>query len=76
MVELTIGSSSDFVDDSRFQINKNGARDVLAGTGLAEERVEGVIPTPDSFVGRHLSTIARQLEKPGKDAPKCVIFLT
>ena len=42
-------------DYSGFQIDENGSGDVLARPCLAEERVEGVVPSPNRLVGRHLS---------------------
>ena len=63
MVELFVGSGSDFIDDGGLQVDEKRARDVLAGAGLAEERVEGVVTAPDSFVGRHLSKQSQYREK-------------
>ena len=37
-------------DNSWLQINKDGSGYVLAGPGLTEESVKGVIPTSDGFV--------------------------
>lgn len=41
--ELAVGAASDFVDDRGFKIHKDGARDMLAGSGFAKEGVEGVV---------------------------------
>lgn len=38
-----------------FQVDEHGPGDVLAGTGLAEEGVEGVITTAHGLVCGHLA---------------------
>jgi len=53
--ELTVGSSPDFIDDGGFQVNEDGAGNVLSGASLAEEGVEGIVSTADGLVGRHLA---------------------
>jgi hypothetical protein len=53
--ELSVGSGSDFIDDSGFQVKEHGSGHVLAGTGFGEESIEGIITTSDSLVGRHLA---------------------
>jgi len=53
--ELTVGSGPDFVDDGGLQIDEDGARDVFAGSGLAEKRVERVVASADGLIGGHLS---------------------
>jgi len=55
VVQLTVGSGADFVDDSGFQVNEDSAGDVLASTSLGEEGVESVVATTDGLVGRHLA---------------------
>ena len=55
MEKLTIGSSSDFVDDGWLQIDKDGSRDVLASSSFGEEGVEGIISTSNGFVCGHLA---------------------
>lgn len=52
--ELTVGSGSHFIDDSWFQIDKHSTRNVFAGSGFAEESVEGVITTSHGVVTWHL----------------------
>lgn len=52
--QLAIGSGSDFVYDSRFQINKHRTRNVFAGSGFAEEGIESVISASNSVVTWHL----------------------
>ena len=42
-------------DNGRFEIDKDSPGHVLAGAGLAEEGVEGVIPTTDGLVTGHLT---------------------
>lgn len=52
--ELTVGSGSHFIDDSWFEIDKHSTRNVFAGSGFAEESVEGVITTSHGVVTWHL----------------------
>jgi hypothetical protein len=55
MVELGVLSGTDLVTDGRFQVDENGARDVLTGRRLGEERVERIIGDTDRFIGWHRS---------------------
>ena len=55
MEELSVGSGSDLVHDGGFQIEEDTSGDVLAGSGLGEESVEGVITATDGFIGGHLT---------------------
>jgi len=55
MEELSVGTSSYFIDDSGFQIEEDGSGDVLAGTSFREKGVEGIITTSDGLVRRHLT---------------------
>jgi hypothetical protein len=55
VVQLTVGSGADFVNDSWLKINEDSARDVLASTSLGEEGVESVVTTTDGLVRRHLA---------------------
>jgi hypothetical protein len=55
VVQLTIGSGADFVNDGWFKVNEDSARDVLTSTSLGEEGVESVVTTTDGLVGRHLA---------------------
>jgi len=41
--ELPVGTISHFIDDRRFQIDKDGARDVLSTAGIREEGTKGVL---------------------------------
>lgn len=52
---MSVSSGSDLIDDSGFEIEEDGSGDVLSGTSLREEGVEGIIATTDSFVGWHLT---------------------
>jgi hypothetical protein len=38
--ELAVSTSADFIDDSGFEIDKDGARNVLSAAGLREEGIE------------------------------------
>ena len=52
--ELTVGTGTDLVDHGGLQVDEDGTGDVLTGTGLGEEGVEGIVTTADGLVGRHL----------------------
>ena len=51
--ELTVSATTDFVDDGGLEIDEDGARDVLAGSGFAEEGVEGVVGYTEGGVTWH-----------------------
>jgi len=55
MEELSVGTSSDFINDGGFQIEEDSSGDVLASTSFGEESVEGIITTSDGLVRGHLS---------------------
>ena len=55
MEELPVGSSPHFINNSGLQIQEDAPRDVLAGSSLAEEGVEGVVSSTDGLIRRHLS---------------------
>ena len=53
--KLSVGSGSDLIDNGGLEIEEDGSGNVLSGTGLGEEGVEGIITTTDGFVGWHLT---------------------
>merc|ERR1719206_1502243 len=53
--ELAVRSSSHFIDHGGLKVDKDGPGDVLAGSCLREEGVEGVVASSDGLVGRHLA---------------------
>jgi hypothetical protein len=55
VVELAVRADADLVDDRGLEVDEDGAGDVLAGAGLGEERVEGVVAAADRLVRRHLA---------------------
>jgi hypothetical protein len=55
MEQLSVGSSSDFIDNGWFEIEENTSWDVLTSTSLGEEGVEGIVTTTDRFIGWHLT---------------------
>ena len=55
VIQLAVGTSADFVAHTRLKIDEHAAGNVLAGTGLGEEGVEGIITSTDGLVGRHLT---------------------
>jgi hypothetical protein len=55
VVQLPVGSGPDLVTDGGLEVDVDGTGDVLAGSGLGEEGVEGIITSSDSLVGGHLA---------------------
>ncbi len=55
VVQLSVGSSADLIDDRGFQVDVDSSGDVLTGTSLREEGVEGVITTTDGLIRGHLT---------------------
>jgi len=55
MEELSVSTSSDFIDNSWFEIEEYASWDVFTSTSFTEESVESIITTTDSFVRWHLS---------------------
>lgn len=53
--QLSVGTSSDFIDNGRFQIEENSSGNVLTGTSFREEGVESIITTTDSLIRGHLT---------------------
>ena len=53
--ELSVGTSSDLIDDSGFEIEEYASWYVLSGSGFTEEGVEGIITTTNGLVRGHLS---------------------
>ena len=66
--ELSVGSSSDLINDGGLKIQEDGPGDVLASSGLTEKGVEGVISTSDGLVRGHLTvwldTVLQAVELP------------
>jgi hypothetical protein len=55
VVKLTVSSATDLVTHVWFKVDVDGTRDVLSGSGLWEEGVEGIVTSSDCLVGRHLT---------------------
>jgi len=53
--ELSVSTSSDFINNGWFKIEEYTSWDVFSGTSFTEESVESIITTTDSFIGRHLT---------------------
>jgi hypothetical protein len=53
--ELSVSTSSDFIDNSWFEIEEYTSWDVFTSTSFTEESVESIITTTDGFVRWHLS---------------------
>ena len=66
--ELSVGSSSDLIDDGGLEIQKDSPGDVFSSSSLTEEGVEGVVSTSDGLVRRHLTvwldTVLQAVEFP------------
>lgn len=58
--QLTIGAGTNFVNDSRLEIQEHTARHVLASAGLREESVERIVASTDGFV---LQTVSQKMHK-------------
>ena len=67
---MTVGSGPDFVDDGGLQIDEDGARDVFAGSGLAEKRVERVVASADGLIRGHLNKMAFKIGGLRKETTK------
>ena len=53
--QLSVGPGPHLVHDGGLQVHEDSAGHVLAGAGLGEEGVEGVVPSSDGLVRGHLS---------------------
>jgi len=53
--QLAVGASADLIDHSRFQVDEDSTRDVLASAGLREEGVERIITIADGLIAGHLA---------------------
>ena len=53
VVELAVGAGSHLIDDGGLEVEEDSAGNVLAGTSLGEEGVEGIIAATDGLVGGH-----------------------
>jgi len=72
--ELSVGTSSDLIDDGWFEIEEDTSWDVLSSTSLREEGVEGIITTSDGLVRWHLS-IRLDAVLEAEEFPACVTNL-
>jgi len=55
MEELSVGTSSDLINNSWFEIEEYASWYMFSGTGFTEEGVESIITTTDGFVRWHLT---------------------
>ena len=55
MEELSVGSSSYFINNSWFKIEEDSSWYVLTGSGFGEEGVEGIIAPSHGLVSGHLT---------------------
>ena len=74
MEELSVGSSSNLVNDGWLKIEHDSSWDVLTGTSLGEEGVEGIVTTADGLVGWHLTVWLNSVLE-AEELPACVTDL-
>jgi hypothetical protein len=55
MEELSVSTSSNFIDNSWFEINEDRSGDVFSGTSFREKGVEGIITTSNGLIRWHLT---------------------
>jgi hypothetical protein len=55
MEELSVGSSSNFINDGGFKIKKNGSWNMLSSSGFGEKSIKSIISTSDGFIRWHLT---------------------
>jgi hypothetical protein len=72
--ELSVGTSADLIDNGWLEIEEDATWDVLTGTSLGEEGVEGIVTTTNGFVGWHL-TIWLDTVLKAEELPACVTDL-
>jgi len=53
--QLTVGTSSGFVDDGWFQVDKHTSWDVFTGTSFREKGVERIVTSSEGLVRWHLT---------------------
>jgi hypothetical protein len=74
MVQLSVGSGADLVNDGWFKIDVDTSWNVLASASLREKGVESIVTSSDGFVGRHLSVRLDSVLKAEK-FPCCITDL-
>lgn len=62
-------------DDSGLQVHKDSSGNMFASSGLAEERVEGVVPSSDRLVAGHL-TVGLDAVLQAVELPACIADLS
>lgn len=55
VIDLSVGTSTNFINDSWFKIDEDGTWDVFTSTSLREEGVERVFSDTNGFVRWHLT---------------------
>ena len=55
VVQLPVGAGANLVTDGGLEVDVDSAGEVLSGTSLGEQGVEGIVTSTDSLVGRHLA---------------------
>jgi hypothetical protein len=72
--QLSVGSGTDLIDNGGLEIEEDGTGDVLAGTSLREEGVEGIVSATDGLIGWHL-TVRLNSVLEAEELPACVTCL-
>jgi len=72
--ELSVSTSSDFIDNSWFEIEEYTSWDVFTSTSFTEEGVESIITTTNGFVRWHL-TVRLDTVFEAEELPACVTNL-
>jgi hypothetical protein len=53
--ELAVSAGADLIDSGGLEVEEDGTGNVLAGTSLREEGVEGIVTAADGLIGGHLA---------------------
>jgi hypothetical protein len=75
MEELSVGSRSHLIHNTRFQVDHNTTRDVLTSARFAEKGHEGIITRTRSFLSRELTIRTYSMFKT-KKFPTSISYLT
>ena len=74
VIDLAVSTGTDLINHSWLKIDEDGTRNVLAGTGLREEGVEGILGNTDGFVRGHLTIMVDTMLE-AVQLPACVTDL-
>lgn len=57
VIDLTISTSTDFINNGGFKVHIDSTWDMLASTSLREEGIEGIFSDTNGLVRRHLTVL-------------------